>query len=39
MGCLQIKMFNTLISALVIFILVGTFIQWGLTHAYPHAIM
>lgn len=32
-------MTNILITAAAIFVIIGTFIQWGLTHAYPHSIM
>lgn len=32
-------MTNTLVSATVIFTLVTIFIYWGLTHAYPSAII
>ena len=32
-------MTHTIISAIAIFTIIGTFLQWGLTHAYPHVIM
>lgn len=32
-------MTNTLITAAAIFVIIITFIQWGLTHAYVHSII